>query len=175
MSVVAGKIIDESIVVAADSQVTWGQAKTEGTKLYKIGENLIFGGAGLLRDINLMRLFLDTHTPASAEERDVLEFYAEFVEWGKRKLSSFEPKSEFMFAFDGKLFETGGDFDVFYYDYGAIGSGWEYARAALHLGHTPTQAVAVACDLTIFCMPPVTEFRIPRHPQQSAGREHEVI
>ncbi|NUU21603.1 MAG: hypothetical protein HOV68_08830 [Streptomycetaceae bacterium] len=162
MTVIAGKIVEERIVIAADSQVTWGQAKTEGTKLYKIGETLVFGGSGHLRDVNLMRLFLDTHMPASSDERDVLEFYAEYVEWSKRKMSGFEAHSSFLFAFDGKLFEIDSDFDVTYADFAAIGSGWEYARAALHLGHTPNEAVQVACDLTIFCAPPVTEFSIPR-------------
>ncbi|MGA4538665.1 hypothetical protein ACPA54_01555 [Uniformispora flossi] len=168
MTVIAGKIVDDRIVIAADSQVTWGQAKTEGTKLYKIGEALVFGGSGHLRDVNLMRLFLDTHTPASSDERDVLEFYAEYVEWAKRKMSGFEAHSSFLFAFDGRLFEIDSDFDVTYADFTAIGSGWEYARAALHLGHSPSEAVQVACDLTIFCAPPVTEFSIAR-PQGGAA------
>lgn len=167
MTVIAGRIAEERIVVAADSQVTLGhQAKTEGTKLYKVGEALVFGGSGHLRDVNLMRLFLDTHTPASSDERDVLEFYAEYIEWSKRKLSGFEAHSSFLFAFDGRLFEVDSDFDVLYADYTAIGSGWEYARAALHLGHSPSEAVQVACDLTIYCAPPVTEYSIPR---QSPG------
>ncbi|HSA49387.1 MAG TPA: hypothetical protein VLH10_04645 [Yinghuangia sp.] len=167
MSVIAGKIVEERIVIAADSQVTLGhQARTEGTKLYKVGEALVFGGSGNLRDVNLMRLFLDTHTPASSDERDVLEFYAEYTDWSKRKMSGFEADSSFLFGFDGKLFEVDSHFDVLYSDFTAIGSGWEYARAALHLGHSPTEAVQVACDLTIYCAPPVTEYSIPR---QAAG------
>ena len=43
-------------------------------------------------------------------------------------------------------------------DYIAIGAGEQFANAALYLGHTPKEAVKVACDLSCYVSEPIIEY-----------------
>lgn len=40
----------------------------------------------------------------------------------------------------------------------AVGAGEDFANAALHLGHTPKEAVKVACDLCCYVCEPIIEY-----------------
>lgn len=43
-------------------------------------------------------------------------------------------------------------------DYVAIGAGDDFATAALYLGHTPREAVEVACNLSCYVAGPIVEY-----------------
>jgi ATP-dependent protease HslVU (ClpYQ) peptidase subunit len=118
-------------------------------------QDFIVGGAGLLSHINYMQLFAETHRPLSSRKRDVLEFFAEFNEWADKKIKSFESHNHWLLAFDGKLISVGSDLSISYHDFWAVGSGWEYARTAMHLGHDVRSALRVACELTVLCAEPI--------------------
>lgn len=162
MSVVAAKVYKDKIVIAADTQTTWGQAiqSSANAKLFKIKRNFIIGSVGDALEGQFMRLFCDSHFPKSSKEHDIVEFMVEFWAWCTKKKDSYKPSGWFLIAFDGKLFSVTSGLDVTYHDYWAIGSGWEYARAALHIGHDPVEAVKVACDLTIYCGEPIESYEV---------------
>lgn len=161
MSVVAGKVYKDRIIVGADTQTTWGQAVQNSTnaKLFKV-KGLIVGSVGAALEGQLMRLFCDTHFPKSSSEHDIVEFMVEFWAWCKKKKDNYVPDGWFLMAFDKKLFSITSNLDVTYHDTWAIGSGWEYAMAALHLGHSVKESVKVACDLTIYCGEPIEQYEI---------------
>jgi ATP-dependent protease HslVU (ClpYQ) peptidase subunit len=96
----------------------------------------------------------------SSSEHDIVEFIVEHWEWRKKKNGEYKPSGYFLFVFDGKLFSVTEYLDIDYHDYWAIGSGWEYARAALHLGHDVREAIKVACDLTIYCGEPIEVYEV---------------
>jgi ATP-dependent protease HslVU (ClpYQ) peptidase subunit len=76
-------------------------------------------------------------------------------------IKNFESHNNWLIAYDGKLVSVTYDLSVSYHDYWAVGSGWEYARTALHLGKTVEEAIGVACELTIFCAPPISIHELP--------------
>lgn len=174
MTVIAGKVEADKIVIGSDSQVTWGwHAKDliDDGKLMELPD-LIVGGAGHGSHLNYMAIYLESHKPRSAEKRDILEFFVEFHQWIDKMIKDFKPRTSWLIAYDGKLISVTADLSVYYHETWAIGSGWEYARTALHLGHTVEEALQIACDLTVFCGPPIVVRELPlaTRPVKPTGR-----
>lgn len=160
MSVVAGKVYKDRIVVAADTQVTeYWHNKNECHKVWQVGD-LIIGAVGLAAEAQLMRLFLDSHKPKSVTEHDLIEFFVEFFDYCIKRNKDFKPGNNYLVAYQGKLVNVYSDLSIFYREQDAIGSGMEYAKAALHLGKDPSAAVAVACDMTIYCSEPIDTYEV---------------
>lgn len=163
MSVVAGRIYKNRIVVAADSQVTssW-HLKSRFSKILKVGD-FIIGGAGYANELQFMAVFIKNHKPKSADESDIVEFFVEFYEFFRKKqgLLTHEPYNIWLIAFMGKLIKTSmPGFNISYAEYDSVGSGQEFARTALYFGRSPKEAVKVACDLTIYCGEPIEQYSI---------------
>lgn len=70
MSVVAAKVYNDKIVMAADSILVKGYSK-RNTNFAKIAEinGMILGGTGIAQEISLMWHYMQTHKPASHSER----------------------------------------------------------------------------------------------------------
>jgi hypothetical protein len=87
-------------------------------------------------------------------------------------IKNFEPHNSWLIAYDGKLISVTYDLSVNYHEYWAVGSGWGYARTALHLGKTVEEAIKVVCELTIFCAPPIAIHELPLdvRPARPTGR-----
>jgi len=47
-------------------------------------------------------------------------------------------------------------------DFAAIGAGEDFANAALYLGHSPEEAVKVACELCCFVSEPIVKYKMKR-------------
>ena len=60
-------------------------------------------------------------------------------------------------GYDGKAFRTEGIFPMPVSGYASIGAGRDFANAAMHLGHSPREAVKVACDLSCYVAEPILE------------------
>lgn len=162
MSVVAVKVYKEKIVIGADSQSTsYWHNKNYTNKIYKIAKDFIIGGVGYTSHNQRMRLFCETNKPASARERDILEFFVNFHEHMLKADKDYKPYNEWLLVFGGVAFEVTADLLIRKIkDYEAIGSGMEYARAAMHLGHPIAAALKVACDLTVFCGEPLEIYEV---------------
>lgn len=159
MSVVAVRVNKNSIVMSADSIITLGGDKSAtGRGRGKIFEvnGMLIGGVGYASEINLLALFAENHKPLAATERAITQFLNEFADFKNKTTDNRTLRNDFLLAFDGKCFCIFSDYDVMEItDYYAIGYGMDYANAALYLGHSPQEAVKVACDLCCYVSEPI--------------------
>lgn len=160
MSVVASKVYSNKIVMAADSIVVSGSSKDTKGNFVKLIEsnNMIVGGVGYASELSLMWQFMTTHKPATAIEKDVLEFIVEFSRWKRELIGDANIYNDFLMIYDGHLFCVNGMFVYEVRDYAAIGAGDDFANAALYLGHSPKEAVKTACELSCYVAEPIIEY-----------------
>lgn len=156
MSVIAVKITNGVATVAADSIVVSGytQSKEKSVKLKYIN-NMIIGGVGSAEELALFMLFCKTRTPKSSDDDGILEFISGFMDWKYKKISKSDIDNDYVIVFEKKCFIARGFFIKEVSHFAAIGAGMDYALTALHLGKSAHDAVAVACDLCIYCERPV--------------------
>ncbi len=165
MTVIAASKTANAIIFAADTQITERYSKTTSSdiihsKLFQ-QNGMIIGSTGDCYEGTLMELFSRNHQPVDTDRLSIIDFLVEFREWIRKKEASYSPKNGFLIAFGGKLFRVCGGLDVYEVnEFDAIGSGQDFAKAALLLGHTPKEAVEVACKLSIFCSEPITEMNV---------------
>jgi len=156
VTVIAAKIVGNEVHFAADRQTTAGYSKRTDKelnlcKLMSVNGMLI-GGAGLKSHSLWFHSFARNHMPLESTEVDVSQFMLEFVEFMKKKDGNFKCENEFLIAFRGKLFRVYDSLSVFEIpEFSAIGSGSQFAIAAMHLGHEPKIAAQVAADLDLHC------------------------
>lgn len=165
MSVVATKVTDQEIIIAADSITTRGSTQAKNAaKLFETDSGVIIGGCGLSEQTILLRLFLETHVPKVPSEDALLELFSEFHDWLRKKTGNngYQLDNHFHFVFSGKAFSIHEYCIREIKDYHAIGAGMDYALAALYLGQSPERAVEAATELSIYCEKPVVVFRMPR-------------
>lgn len=163
MSVVAAKVYADRVTMAADSIMTKGWSKTNNN-FVKINEinDMIVGGCGLSQEVSLMWHYMTTHKPASATERDILDFIVEFSKWKRDLTGDGSVQNTYLIIFESHLFEIEHMFVFEIKDYVAVGAGEDFANTALHLGHTPKEAVKVACDLCCYVCEPIIEYSMSK-------------
>lgn len=163
MSVIAAKVYDKEVIMAADSILVKGSSKRNSnfTKILKLND-MIMGSTGFAEEISFMWHYMETHKPASATEKDILDFFAEFSQWKANKGGRNGIENTYLMIFDGHLFEI--EYMLVYEikDYSAVGAGEDFANAALYLGHSPREAVKVACDLSCYVCEPIIEYSMKR-------------
>lgn len=160
MSVVCAKIYENKIEIAADSiRISAGTVvgMHGGSKLFQ--ENgMTIGGCGKSAETALMRSYIKSHKPENSSEMDILRFVVEFAKWKGDYCNDKGVENNYLMIYDGKLFFLEGLSVREIKDFYAIGAGMDFAFAALHLGHTPREAVKVACDLSCLVSEPIIEF-----------------
>lgn len=162
MSVVAVKVYNDKIKVAADSIVCCGSSKkTDGNfvKLCKVND-MIIGTVGNADEGSLMWLYAENHKPLSATEKDVLNFIAEFSKWKQTFGADSDIKNAYIIVFDEKAFYVSGLLVYHIKNYEAIGAGMDFANAALYLDHSPKKAVEVSCALSCYVAEPIIEYEV---------------
>lgn len=161
MSVIAGKVYADKIVIAADSIVIRGWSKkTNFSKLLQVND-MIIGGVGDATEFSLFIRFAQTHKPETANEKDILAFIVEFSKW-KNDYKSGTLENAYLLIFNKHLFSIEGIYVQEINEYEAFGAGEDYANAAMYLGHTPKEAVKAACELCCFVAEPIVEYEIER-------------
>ncbi len=160
MSVVAAKVYTDRIVMAADSIIVSGWSKNPNNKFVKLNEinKMIVGGCGSAEEQSLMWHYMNTHKPESATEKDILSFIIEFSKWKNDFVGNNQINNVYLIAYQGHLFQIENMFVSEIQEYAAIGAGEDYFNTALYLGHSPKEAVKVACDLCCFVSEPIIEF-----------------
>ena len=168
MSVVAAKVYDNRIVIAADSiLVRYGMTKENNYSKLEYINGMIIGGSGYASESSLMYRFAQTHKPETPTEKDMLAFIIEFYNW-KKDFGNTDLHNQFLSAYEGHLFEVRHLFIREINDFMAIGAGEDFARAALYLGHTPREATEVACALSCYVSEPIKELVMEK---KKGGRE----
>jgi ATP-dependent protease HslVU (ClpYQ) peptidase subunit len=161
MTVVAARKYADRIEFAADSIVTRGSTQItdrsiDSPKLFQ-QNGLTIGLTGALAEGSLMQIFTRNHKPASASLEGMIDFLFEFEGWVRNRDTSFTIGNSYLVGFEGKLFRTYPRFDVFEVsEFDAIGAGQDFAITAMHLEKTPTEAVSIACALSVWCSLPVS-------------------
>lgn len=161
---VAVKVYKDNIQIAADSIIIDGSSeKTNSTfsKLVKVN-NMIIGSTGSAEEASLMTHYADTHKPITASEKDMLTFMIEFSKWKSDVGVGSDINNSYIIVYDGKAFYIGGMLVFEVDNYEAIGAGMDFANAAMYLGHTPKEAVKVACELSCWVAEPIVEFEEKR-------------
>ena len=158
MSCVAVKITEDKIEFAADSIAVINStniSKAVGArKLEKIND-MIIGGSGYVSEIESLFVYAESHQPFDKSIRAMREFFYEFSTWKQSKGQKFDTDSDFIIAYKGKVFSLFGSALTEIKQYSAIGAGYQYALAALYLGHTAKEAVKVSCVLDCFVAEPI--------------------
>ena len=164
MSIVACKVSEKEIEISSDSICVRGYTQEKSGERMKFSKlvqinNMIIGGVGLSAENGLMQLFAATHQPLSPTEDALLSFIAEFSEWKKKRTEKHDIENNFIIAFSGHAFRLDGFSIKEILTYDSIGSGKDFALAALYLGHDTIKAVETACELSIYCEKPIITFR----------------
>lgn len=158
MSAVAVKVYDNRIEMAADSIIVCGsRQETYYGKHAKIKEinDMIIGTSGSCEEESLMWLYAQNHRPAAPTEKDVLEFFVEFIDWKRNKSMEPGPCNHYLLAYKGKVFHIQNYLVLEVDKFAAIGAGADYALAALYLDRDPDEAVKVACELSCYVTEPI--------------------
>ena len=159
MSVVAVRKEKNKIMIGADSiRISgWGtQEKDKLAKLFRIGKDTVLGAVGHAAVNALYREYLENHLPKTNDEYGWTMLMRDFADYLSNLKSA--PKFEdslFIVVYHKKVFLLAGYFVREIRDYYAIGAGADYALSALYLGAGVKKAVETACELSIFCEPPV--------------------
>jgi hypothetical protein len=118
---------------------------------------LLVGGVGKAEETSLFQIYASTHRIAAATESAVLEFLSEFSAWKKKKIDKADLENSYLLGVENVVFYIHGWYVTRISTFEAIGAGMDFALAALHLGHTPKEAVQVATELSVFCEGPIQE------------------
>ena len=161
MSVIAVKVTEDHIDIAADSiLVKEGLKRTDFVKLRKIN-NMIIGGCGCAEELVLMFNFAKDNTPDNPTEKSIIEFMSKFSQY-KEAMTGSPSLEDYVIITDSHAFEVNGFFVKEISNYTAIGEGERFALAALHLGHTVQEAVQAAIDLCCYTSEPIVYHHIWR-------------
>jgi len=165
MTVVAVKVKQKTIEIASDSQVTYGwrmkhkianysdkQANTTG-KIFETN-GMVIGGAGVLAQLGLLRMFSKTHKPKEMDIDSIVDWVQEYKEFmdKKAKIHHNDADLEGIIISENIVFAFNTEFDVYQVtDFGAIGSGRYLALGAMECGAEVDKAVIVASKYDLFC------------------------
>jgi len=165
VSIVCVKVSKKVIEMASDSILVsgWTQSKSSNSfaKLTSVN-GMVIGTAGGVEEGSLFQVFAATTKPEAATESAVLIFMSSFAEWKHKKINKTGVENSYLLAFDGKAFEIEGFFVQEITTFSAIGAGSDFALTALHLGHDVKKAVAVACEMSVYCEQPVRHIALKR-------------
>lgn len=160
MSVIAAKVYDDHVKIAADSIIVRGyfsKRVNNFTKLIK-KNGMIIGSTGSCEEASFMWNYMGTHKPKSATEEDVLAFLIEFAEYKNKIGAGSKIENSYLLVFKGRLFHISNMFVQEIEDYIAVGAGEDFSNAAMYLGHDPEKAVKTACELCCFVSEPIISY-----------------
>lgn len=122
--------------LAADSRSTSGGMPWECTKAVRLADGRLFAGSGSAEECEAVREWLEH----GGEKPTVKDFVGILIENGK------------CFRLEDKLIKLSVESS-----FHAVGSGRDYAMAAMHYGKTAREAVELACLYDVYTAGPVHE------------------
>lgn len=166
MTVIACRVNENTgdIEIASDSQTTLGQTisieNTNWSKLFESENGIVVGCAGLVQEALLLKLYLKKHKPLDNSEDGIVDFFDGFYTHLSDRTNEYTRKTIYIFLMDGKAYEVYDYCITQIKSYTAIGSGMEYALAAMYLGNSAEKAVETATALNIYCEMPIIKFKM---------------
>jgi hypothetical protein len=167
MSVLAVRVLEDSIEIASDSLVTYGmrvQSEIEDCKLFKISDNFIIGGVGYLRDLSLMKMFATDSKPSDNSYKSIFLYVSDYISYIKKHYDEYSPEDSIYYViYDGKCYRIDGGYDIQEVtDIDSIGSGYESANAILLYGGNVVDAVKIACQVNPYCGGDIFKYEVKR-------------
>jgi len=170
MSVVACKICDNIIDIAADSITVIGYTQSKSINSHSklvIVNKMIVGSCGYCEESSLFHNFCSTRSIVEdnvkeIKERNVLNFIIEFSKWKKGLTENHKIQNSYIIVVNGKAFSINNFMVEEILKYEAIGAGMDFALASLYLDNQVENAVKAACELSIYCEPPIRMFTMNR-------------
>lgn len=165
MTTIAAREVNGKVQVAWDSQVTGSSTKYGMGKVVSVNGQVTLGGAGRLRYLNIIQRTEIPPIHAADLENPHFDGYGWLLDCAvpswmreiKRELERMAdpeegaPDGSLLAVLGGKIYTVGTDFAVTPAEgFTAIGSGADYALAAMYLGKNAKQAVQVASELDIY-------------------------
>jgi ATP-dependent protease HslVU (ClpYQ) peptidase subunit len=170
MSVVAVRILDDKICMAADSRVANGDAIRPGIefeKIRKIG-GVVIGTVGTCQEIQLLYSYL-IENKLPADDLKLVKYMAAFYKWRNEINSKLEPENkeifsegEYLFVVNRTVYCVSNLFVGTVTSYHAMGSGECYAMGALATGASVVKAAEIACMFNSGCGMPVQYMEVKR-------------
>lgn len=158
MTTIAGKIVDDKVVLVADSRTSLGHVRVDQTtlrsKLFK-GNDTIIAGSGAVSETVLLELWCRDHSLGVGGVVRVTEWLLEFANWKKDKTEKFDINNEYLIGHSSGLYSNIGLSVTQCDQYAVGGSGLYFAMTALHLGKSLEDAVKVACELDAYSDLPI--------------------
>jgi ATP-dependent protease HslVU (ClpYQ) peptidase subunit len=156
---VACRIIEGGYEIASDSITVRGHTQTKGanTSHSKLVETngIVIGAVGTCEESSLLQLYASTRKPSAATDLALLSWLSEFMQWKDKMAGEKAIKNNYFVGFEGRVFNAEGLFIEEVKTFEAIGAGMDFALAALHMGHSVSDAVKTACELSVFCEQPI--------------------
>ena len=164
MSVIAVKKFEDHVGIAADTQITAEGGRIMTAAKFKLieHEGITIGFSGDAAIANFLRLYLVNTEVPKVSLADIGAFIVSFYDY----VSTITVEdynilgSSFIFASHDRVVAVEDYFTSDVEDTYSIGTGMELCEAMMKKGATPTQVVEEVCKVSIFCSPPIEEYRI---------------
>ncbi len=161
MSVVAVRVYDDRIEIAADSICTNGEntmindADKKCSKLFRY-KDMVIGCVGCSEEKDLLELYMKNNELTEFTKESLIEYLIGSMKWmNDIPGNDGDLHNRYIFASKGKCLSSSflHVFDID--DYYAIGAGDDFARGALYMGATPEEAVRAACHMCVYAIEPI--------------------
>lgn len=165
MSVIAAKVYDNRIEIAADSIIMKDDLKkTNFVKLRNYSNNIVCGGCGSAEELSLFFEFISNISQqVNVTTQTILNHLHDFSRYKEHYTGVAQIDNCYLIIVDNKLFEVDGFFVQEVNDYTAIGEGEPYALTALYLGQNPIDAVKTTCELCCHVSLPVVYYVVNKY------------
>ena len=164
MTVIAVDVRGKDIVIGADSQITqgWHMRIDKAAKLHTSPTGVTFALTGYAEMAALLRLYTHNHQPRESTEYGITQFYTEFRKWANEETDEPKLDGHFFLIYQGRAWSVADYYITEVTSFAAMGSGMEYAEAALYLGKSVKDAIKAACHLSITCHKPIRVEHFPK-------------
>lgn len=156
MTIIAARKTKKGIMFAGDRQATTGSRRSTDKEMevskVRAVNGMTIGSAGSLSQAQWFFVFAKNHAPITNCEVGVAEFMLEFHGWMRAKSNDFKNENCYLIASGDQLFRVYDEMSVYFVpEFSAIGSGTDFALAAMHLGKSAKRAAEVAATLDLYC------------------------
>lgn len=178
MSVIAVKVNKDNILIAGDSQTSWGAHKFNkkdtsdrhviaNSKIWKVN-GMVIGCAGSVAHIGILQMFCKTCKPKEMNRDSIIQWIADFKQYAVdlTKEGFNDISVHGIVIADDKAFVFYDFMDAYEIkegDFAAVGSGMWLAMGAMSVGADVIKAVETAIKYDMHCGGEITNYKIYKH------------
>lgn len=160
MSVIAVRVEKDKIIIGSDQQISYWymhKDKKDEQNPVKLHEcnGVVFWWAGSLKEINLMKMYLETYEPKKiVDAKTLMDMINLMKTWAKDyDVDSIE--NQYLFVVWGRCFYYCENDVLLVHDYYAIWSWSMLAMACMSVWASVNEALKAACKYDLFCSEPL--------------------